>query len=340
MRKGIIIMIFFSLSLLTISSCKKNHYRVNVSSITADVSIRRLENDLFSPDPSVIRESLPALKEKYSDFLQLFSYVINAGNVNDTVFDNILVRFVTDKLNYEVYEKVRQLYPDMDLYEEELEEAFRHYLYYFPGRDYPGIVTCLTGFNSSIIAGDSVLGIGLERYLGRDCVYYPRLEIYNYMAAKMNPYNIVPDCMYGWAASEWDYEGMNYADNNVLTSIIHEGKLKYFEKCMLPELNDTLLFGFSADQLRFCVNNEDQMWQYLLEHDLLYSTDQFVIRKLTGNAPFTGYFTNESPGRAAIWIGFRIVESCMMKNRNISLEELMIDRNIQGILENAGYNPQ
>ena len=63
------------------------------------------------------------------------------------------------------------------------------------------------------------------------------------------------------------------------------------------------------------------MWQYLIEKDLLFSTDQLTIRKLTGEAPFTSYFTNESPGRAAVWIGFRIVESYMVKNPDISLEE-------------------
>ena len=56
------------------------------------------------------------------------------------------------------------------------------------------------------------------------------------------------------------------------------------------------------------------MWEYLVEHDMLFSTDPMLIKKLTGDAPFTSYFTSESPGRAANWIGFRIVESYMRKN--------------------------
>ena len=61
------------------------------------------------------------------------------------------------------------------------------------------------------------------------------------------------------------------------------------------KLTDELIFGFTADQMKFCRNNESQMWQYLIEHDLLFNTEQFTIRKLTGEAPFTSYFTNESP---------------------------------------------
>jgi uncharacterized protein YjaZ len=82
------------------------------------------------------------------------------------------------------------------------------------------------------------------------------------------------------------------------------------------------------------------MWVYLIENDLLFSSDNFVIRKLTGEAPFTSYFTNESPGRAAIWIGYKIVESYMTKNRDISLDEMMKNTDVQAILDKAKYNPQ
>jgi hypothetical protein len=233
-----------------------------------------------------------------------------------------------------------QLYPDVNAFDKGLEGAFRHYLYYFPDKKVPAVYTCITGFNNSIITGDSSLGISLDRYLGADCKYYPELEIYKYMAAKMTPDHIVPDCMYGWAASEWDLGSMQYEAENVLTEIIHEGKLKYFEKCMLPDLSDEIIFGFTPGQMKFCRNNESQMWQYLVENDLLFKTDRFLIRKLTGEAPFTSFFTNESPGKAAVWIGFRIVESYMIKNPGAKLKDLMRELDIQHILEKAKYSPK
>ena len=152
--------------------------------------------------------------------------------------------------------------------------------------------------------------------------------------------NIVPDCIYGWGASEWDFPALNYPADNVLAEIIHEGKLKYFEKCMLPETADEIIFGFTSGQMKFCRNNESQMWQYLIENDLLFKSDKFMIRKLIGEAPFTSYFTNESPGRAAVWLGFRIVESYMVKNPGKKIEELMKDTDVQEILQKAKYSPQ
>lgn len=328
------------LVIISLPSCKRDPYKVNISGIKAGVEIKRLEKDLFTIDPGKIASKIPELKENYDGFLQLFSYVINTGDINDPSFSDFLFRFCTDRQNNEVYGEVMKLYPGVSAVEEGLEGAFRHYLYYFPGTKVPAVYTCITGFNNSIITGDSALGISLDRYLGADCKYYPQLEIYKYMAAKMTADNIVPDCMYGWAASEWDFAAMHYEAENVLAEIVHEGKLKYFEKCMLPDLPDELIFGFTPGQMKFCRNNEGQMWLYMIENDLLFKTDRFLIRKLTGEAPFTSFFTNESPGRAAVWTGFRIVESYMMKNPGIKLEELMNDLNVQAILEKAKYSPK
>lgn len=340
MRTGIITFLLLSLSVAGLISCRRNHYKVNTSSVTVNIEIKRLEKDLFSLNPDEIIQSVPSLKQKYGAFLQLFSYVINTGDINDNSFGDFLVRFCTDKQNNDVYKLTMKVYPDIKSIESELQKAFRYYLYYFPGKQVPGVYTCITGFNNSIITGDSVLGIGLDRYLGADCEYYHRLDIYKYMADKMTPQYVVPDCMYGWAASEWDFSAVGYPVDNVMAEMIHGGKLKYFEKCMLPETSDNIIFGFTPAQMKFCMNNEGQMWQYLVEHDLLFNTDQFTIRKLTGEAPFTSYFTNESPGRAAVWLGFRIIESYMIRNPDVKMGEMMTNTDLQGILQKAKYSPK
>jgi hypothetical protein len=340
MRGRLLALIFLLLIGSVTISCRRNHYKVNTSSIKVDIEVKRFEKDLFTLNPDEVIPNLPSLKMKYGGFLQLFSLVINTGDINDPSFGDFLLRFCSDKQNNEVYDLTMKQFPDVSSIEYGLSDAFRHYLYYFPEKKVPGVFTCITGFNNSVITGDSVLGIGLDRYLGADCPYYPRLDIYKYIAARMTPENIVPDCMYGWAASEWDFSSLNYPADNVLAEIIHDGKLKYFEKCMLPETADEIIFGFTAGHMDFCRNNEGQMWQYLVEKNLLFSTDQFVIRKLIGEAPFTGYFSKESPGRAAVWLGFRIVESYMFKNPGVKIEEMINNTDIQSILEKAKYSPQ
>ncbi|MBP8959823.1 MAG: hypothetical protein KBG40_05290 [Bacteroidales bacterium] len=333
-------LILTSVIILTIScllSCKRNPYKVNISGISLEVHIKRLEKDLFSIDPLKIPDAIQTFKQKYGDFLKYFGYVINIGEPDDSTWTGGLIRFCTDRLNNEVFNETMKVFPDVQFIEEELSLAFRYYKYYFPSKPVPAVFTCITGFNSSIIVGDSILGIGLDRYLGKDCKYYPMLGLYNYQIVKMTPEYVVPDAIYGWISSEWD-AGQTSPD--VLSEIIREGKLMYVKKCLLPDLQDEMIFGFTPEQMKFCRDNEGMMWQYLVENNILFSTDQLTIRKLTGEAPFTSYFTKESPGRAAVWIGFRIIESFMKNSRGMSVEEMMNLKDYQQILEKAKYSPQ
>jgi hypothetical protein len=340
MRFRIFLIVPLFIVCLFLVSCRRNHFRVNTSGIGVNINIKRLETDLFTINPTDIKKKIPYLLGNYDGFLRFFGYVIKIGETGDSAWADGLVRFCTNKLNNEVYSTTMQVYPDIKNVEKEITLAFRHFRYYFPHKQIPGIYTCITGFNNSIITGDSVLAIGLDKYLGSTCKYYSRLQIYKYQAAKMNSFNIIPDCMYAWASSEWNYKDIGYTMDNVLTGMIHEGKLLYFVKSMLPSYDENILFGFTPGQMTFCRKNEDQMWQYLVEHNLLFSTEQLTRRKLTGEAPFTFCFSKESPGRAAVWTGYRIIESFMRYNRSTTLEELMKMKDVQGILEGAKYNPK
>ena len=81
------------------------------------------------------------------------------------------------------------------------------------------------------------------------------------------------------------------------------------------------------------------MWEYLVEHKMLFETDRMNILKFTGSGPFTRDFTPESPARAAVWLGWRIVEEYMRRNPEITLEDLMRDNDFQKILTLSKYNP-
>jgi hypothetical protein len=339
MKRAIILSLSFLLILTSGISCKRSIYKVNVSGINVNVRIKRLEQDLFGISPGHLSDSLGYLKQKHDGFLKYFGYVINIGEIGDSSWNEGLMNFCTDKVNNDIYTSTEAVFHSMGVIETGMTNAFRHYRYYFPSKKIPGVYTCITGFNNSIITGDSVLGIGLDRYLGPGNKFYKQLQIYKYQLARMKPENILSDCMYGWASSEWDYKAIGYLQNNVLADIIHEGKLLFFAKCMLPETPDELIFGFSPAQMNFCKKNEGLMWQYLVEHNLLFSSDMLTRKKLTGEAPFTSFFSSESPGRASAWTGFRIVESYMSRNREVTLEKLMTAEDIQEILEKAGYRP-
>lgn len=327
------------LLLLVFPSCHRDPYRVNLSGIEYDLSVRDLGRDIFETPPNELAGKADLLKVEYGSALDTYSKVIGLGDPSDERWKSAFILFATDLRNLDLWDEVKRVWPDNGPLEAELENAFRHYIYYFPERIVPEVITCISVFNNSIIVDDSLLMISLDRYLGAESGYYPPLGIFSYQARKMTPVYAAPDCMYAWAATEWDFNSGGYGTKNLLNTMLHEAKLVYFTKRMIPEVADTVLHGFTDRQMKFCETHEGEIWEYLVSRDLLFSTDGFLIRKFTGEAPFTSYFTEESPGRAVVWTGFRIIERYMNNNPGVSLEQLMAMNDLQAIMTGARYNP-
>ena len=113
----------------------------------------------------------------------------------------------------------------------------------------------------------------------------------------------------------------------------------YQVRQMFPGDPDTLLWGFTPAQLEWCKKNEHQMWTYLVENKKLFVTDAFTIGKFVNEGPFTKDFTRESPARAAVWIGYRIVSGYMKRHPEVTPEELMTRVRAREILEGSRYDP-
>ncbi|MBL7111819.1 MAG: hypothetical protein ISS19_07760 [Bacteroidales bacterium] len=334
LRPLILLFIFF---LLTVIACRKDPYQVNVSHIDLNLTIHRLEYDMFTLTLDSIEESIPGLANKYGAFFDLFNYrIINIGGADQPVYPEYLLYFLTDQLNNEVYARVMQVFPDISWLETELTEAFRHYRYYFPQKDIPELVTYVSRFNQSVVTAEGYIGIGLDKYLGPETEYYEQLGLHSYMIMNMHPSKISSDCIVAWLLSEYE---MNDSAYNLLAEMIYQGQIMYGVKSMLPNQPDSLIMGFTAGQMAFCRLNEEQMWEYLVEHKLLFETERFEISKFTGYGPFTSEFTNSSPARAAVWMGWRIVEQYARRNPGMSLAVLMEQDDYQRILTESKYSP-
>jgi hypothetical protein len=321
------------------TACDRNPYKVNLSGIECDLTVKDLGREIFETPPHALADKADTLKLEYGDALRTYSSVIGLGDPADEQWKTAFILFATDLQNLALWDEVKKVWPDQKSLEQGLENAFRHYKYYFPGKPIPEVITCISAFNNSIIIDDSLLMVSLDRYLGSDSKYYPSLGIYDYQSRKMTPAYTVSDCMYAWASTEWDFRDFDYGTKNLLNTMLHEAKLVYFTKRMIPSIADTVLFGFTERQLSFCKEGEGVIWEYLVSNDLLFSTDSFMIRKFTGEAPFTSYFTEDSPGRAVVWTGFRIIERFMHNNPDVTLQQLMEMSDCQAILTGAKYKP-
>lgn len=326
------------LTLALLNSCSnKNRFDIDVSDVSIDLEVKRLDQDLFEIDPANLSVETPELIENYGEFFELYSYrVIRLGNPYAKGFGDSLVNFVTNYHINLIYEEVKEVFPDFESYKDDLVSAFKRYKYYFPEKNIPTVYTYIGGFNQSIVVADSILGIGVDKYLGEDCEFYDRLGIANYLQQNMNPENVPVDALRAWILTEFVY---NDQVDNLVNNMVYHGKIQYLLDALFPEFKNSLKMGFTADQIRWCIQNEKQMWNFLIENKLLFSTDYMTINKHINPAPFTSGYPQDSPGRASVWLGWQIVKAFMDRNPEVSVKDLMLEDDYQKILSESRYEP-
>ncbi len=327
---------FLVLFVLTIAGCQRSSSKKESG---IKIQIDRFEDDLFSISLYNMADSIDFLRQKYPDFFPLFtSKIIEIGNSDAEDISTGLIAFVSDFTIYRADKRVKEVFPSLVNLERELTGVFGRYQLDFPEKQVPHIVTCISGFNQSIITADSLLVISLEKYLGSDDEFYTLLypPVPEYLRQVMRPERISPDVMLAWFITEFQY---NPQTDNLLSQMIYYGRALYYVHRLIPEVHDTLLWGYTSRQMDFCYDYEKRMWEYLVENKKLFITDGFGINQFIMDAPFTKDFTQESPGRAAIWLGYRIVDSYMKKNRDVSIRDLLHETDYQKILNVSKYNP-
>ena len=299
------------------------------------IKISRLEQSLFTIPIDSIPASISHLEQRYGELLELFSNVISIGSPKDQEYPEELTGFLADSTMNLVYKRVMEVFPNLKEVENGLSRAFSNYRKEFPDRVIPSVYTLVSGFNHSMITADTILAVSLDMYLGKNEDMYFMMDLANYQRQTMDRKYLVTDCMKAWLYSEFPYSD---SIDNVLTNILYEGKIIYALHQLLPQTPDSLLFGYTPDQTRWCRNNTAQMWKHLVEKKMLYVTDYLIISKLVSPAPFTSLFIREAPGRAAVWLGYQIVTSYMKRNRT-TLETLLLENDYQKILREARFKP-
>ncbi|MBN1252771.1 MAG: hypothetical protein JXR51_05940 [Bacteroidales bacterium] len=333
MRK--IVKVILSLSLVFIISCSNSKSDIDISKIDVEINFKQLNKDLIKnyPDtPNVIN-----LMKEYGTFFNLYTQgVLKIGNYNQKEFIPSLIKFNEYCYENGIVEKVEKAFPNIEEQKKELTLAFKHFKYYFPDKNIPDIYTFISAFNQSIVTDSGIIGIALDKYLGKDCEFYKQLAWDRYLVLKMTKEMIPVDCMKAYALMEFAY---NDSIDNLLSNIVYEGKIAYFLDVILPKVPDTLKFAYTENQFNWAEKNEELVWSYFLENKLLFNTDALLIKKLIGDGPFTPMFTNNSAPRIGAFIGRKIINSYMDENPEVSLHDLMYNDDYQKIINKAKYRP-
>ncbi len=162
----------------------------------------------------------------------------------------------------------------------------------------------------------------------------------HYLSRRFTSDNIAPRVVEGLAREDMFPE--DDRDNSLLAKMIYNGKILFFMDQTLPDVPDSTKIGYTAQQLKWCEDFKGNIWGFFLEENLLYETDFQKIQKYLNEAPFTPGLgdKNESAPKLGVWTGWQIVKQYMDKHPNVTLQQLMNDRDAQKILNEAKYRPK
>ncbi len=220
--------------------------------------------------------------------------------------------------------------------EEPLEDAFRHIKYYYPDFKVPKVATIVTGFmGSDLYVSDSLIIIGLDYFVGPQATYRP--NVYDYQLRRYQKEYLVSSILFFLSDK---YNRMDPQDNTLLADMIGYGKAFEFVKHCAPETPDSLILGFSEQDLRRTYNSQTQIWAFVVENRLLYENTDLTKQKYVGERPFTPEIGPDVPGGIGRWLGWRIVNRYMTENPEVTLPELMRNPNARQIFEQSGYKGQ
>ena len=338
-RRGQIYLIFICL----LAAACKNKKDVDVSTIKLDLTIERFDKELFALTPQQVSVKAPLLKQKYGHFYgDYMESILGVGPVTDTAYYQQLRTVLSNKDYKELAAEVARTFPELDKEEEKLKDAYKHILYFYPKAKVPRIISFFSGFSVQTPVGNDYIGIGLDMFLGRQSRFYPALvqSIPQYISRRFTPENITPRVMEGYIREDMFPD--QDEDRSMLSKMIYNGKILYMMGAVMPQVSDSLIVGYTAEQFKWAEINQPEVWAYFLENNLLFETDYNKIQKYLTDAPFTpGVGTDsKSAPKLAVFTGWQIVKKYMENNPEVTLQQLMLEKDEQKILNASKYKPR
>ena len=127
----------------------------------------------------------------------LIEDVLQIGKVNDPQINTKFLRFYQDSTLQVLINEAEQQYANMDDINENMTKAFKYLKKEFPNIEIPEVYAQIGSLDQSIIVGNGMIGICLDKYLGVEYALYLKPE-YGYSLDQrkmMQRQYIVPDCI-------------------------------------------------------------------------------------------------------------------------------------------------
>ncbi len=294
------------------------------------VDVFEYNKALFAIDTADFEAGIQAIRPQFQALL---------GDTLESYEMVYLKEFVTDTFIMRINELVEESFPDSDAVPDKVKGVYQHFKYYYPEMTMPPTFTYVSGINfdnGPVMISPEAVMISLDFYLSNKDLMYDKVGMPRYVSRRCQPASLTKDLA---EAMYYSYVFMDVKAKNVLKEMIDRGKKYYFIEAMDPTLNDSVLLGYSSQQMEWAQDNEGQIWATIVGNNMLYANGFEQYRVLFNDGPFTAAFSDSAPARLGDFVGLQIVRS-FMSNNDESLQSLMQMTDYQDILQRSQYKPR
>ena len=325
-----------------LGSCNNDNSAPDVSQIKVSAPLSRFDQAFFALDTTRLTQGLDSLSRHYAAFYPEFmQYILGVtGDPADCVTQRVVRQFIGSYGGLNDSLQIR--FANTGDLQEEVEKSFQYLKYYFPNYQ-TGTISLFVGpFDAPGIATvRSGTAIGLQQFAGADFFAYQTTALQSlypaYISRRFTPRYIVPGII---KAITEDLFPPRMAELPLIEQMIEKGKYWYLSSLLLPHHPDSLLTGYTNEQLNWCEENEGLIWSYLIKNEDLNSLNPIVIQTYLGEAPFTqGLSQESSPGNIGAWVGWQIVRKYAAANKELH-PDMIMKTPATTILEQAKYKPK
>lgn len=312
---------FFCFLLLIFSCGKDDEREREIAKIPVEVELTRFD-ERFAGATS---DSLEPLKKEFP-FLFPSEYP-----------DEVWIEKMTDTIQLELNKEVADEFPDLDDIEQELHQLFQHIKYYFPETELPEVVTLTSDvdYRNKAVWTQDVLLISLDTYLGEDHHFY--MGIQEFLKKNFKRDQILPDVVAAFAETVVPRP----ESRTFLAHMIYYGKILYLKDRLIPFRTDAEKIGYTENEFDWAGANEEQVWRYFVDKQLLFETDSQLQTRFLFPAPFSKFYLqldNQSPARLGQYVGWQIVRKYMERNE-VDLKQ-MLTTDAETIFNESNYKPK
>lgn len=310
-----------------IASCDtgKKKEKLDTSKIELAYSSVRYDQLFFNLDYNKLYPSLDSLGKKYPDFTNLYlSTLAGFGQMGTPQFDTAIRQFLNLKDYKNLYDTVQNHFADTKGVDDKLKTTLKNVKYFFPEENYTTVYYFMSGLNLwSAITIDSAVGIGLDMYLGKDFPHYASVQIPAYEIRNRTPDRISIEVAKAIFQNKFPFQ---YEGKSLLDMILYKGKELYFCEQVCRSATDDKIIGYSPEQTAFCDQNEEGVYFFFINQNLLYSSTWQDIMPYINDGPNTAGMPGEAPGNIGSWLGWQIVRKYMKEHPNESMKQLMANK--------------